>query len=452
MPLSSTSSPLIGLDLNQLIAALHAEGKLLHVSREVDPRFELGAVIQAIQKGPNLPVLFEAVKGSHYPVLSNVNGNYGLVASMLGAGRNSAAQRWATMMESNPADLPQEAVQADATEEIGLRELPQLVFAGKDGGPYITAGIIAVRDPQTGVQNLSYHRSQIMADKELRCRLGTSGDLFRIQQAAEKRGENLPVAMMIGVSPAVLLAAATSYGPDVSELDIAARLAGSRPALRRVESAGVDVPANAQFVLEGEILAGVRRPEGPYGDWLEYYTPLADNHVLMVNSVRARKDAIYYAILGASSEEITTSGVPICGSIYRAIRAWVPSVRDVCCYPSMQFCVVQMENQYEGQPRKAMLAAFGAEMTRLLYCVVVDEDVDIHDPADIVWAISTRCRPDRDIFQIPGVPSAGRDAHQTYWGRMGIDATKPLEGRDEFERRIIPGAATVRLDEYLSQK
>ena len=210
------------------------------------------------------------------------------------------------------------------------------------------------------------------------------------------------------------------------------------------------MPLATNFVIEGEILAGVRRPEGPFGDWLEYYVPIADNHVLKVNRVLARKDAMYYAFLGGSTEEIITSGVPVSGGIYRGIRAWVPTVRDVCCYPTMQFCVVQMEKQFEGQPRKAILAAFGAEMVRVLYCVVVDEDVDIHDPGDVIWAISTRCRPDRDIFQIPEVPSAGRDAHQSYWGRLGIDATKPLEWCDEFERTTVPGNATLNLDDYIN--
>jgi UbiD family decarboxylase len=447
---SKLSAPsLAGLELNALVAALEARGALLRVGREVEPRFELSAVIQAVQKGPNLPVLFERVKGSRYPVLSNVNGSYERVSSLLGGHTGNLAARWAAMMDIDPASLPQESAAAAATEEVTLAELPQVVFSGKDAGPYITAGIIAARDPQTGVQNLSYHRSQIISTNELRCRLGTTGDLFRIQQAAEARGEDLPVAMMIGVPPAVLLAGATSYGPEVQELDIAAKLAGKRLAMRRVDSAHVDVPANAHFIIEGEILAGVRRPEGPYGDWLQYYVPVADNHVLKVNRITARRDAIYYAILGASTEEITTSGVPICGGIYRAVRAWVPSVRDVCCYPSMQFCVVQIENQYEGQARKAMLAAFGAELTRVLYCVVVDEDIDIHDPVDVIWAISTRCRPDRDIFQIPDVPSAGRDAHCTYWGRLGVDATKPLAWRDEFERRIVPGADTLDLADYL---
>lgn len=451
MERSSTSHPLITLEPRQLAAALEAQGKLLRVRREVDPRFELSAVIDAVQKGPNLPVLFERVKGTRFPVLSNVLGNYDLVAAMIGADSASLARRWATLMDENPAEFTKTFGNEQGDyEEIELLELPQIVFAEKDGGPYITAGIIAVRDPSTGIQNLSYHRSQIISNNELRCRLGTSGDLFRIQQAAEKRGEDLKVTMLIGVPPAVMLAGATSYGPDVSELDIAARLAGGRFALRRIESAKVDVPLASNFVIEGEILSGIRRPEGPYGDWLQYYVPVADNHVLKVNRVLARKGAIFYANFGGSTEEIITSGVPISGGIYRAIRAWVPTVRDVCCYPATQFCVVQMDKQFDGQPRKAMLAAFGAEMERVLYCVVVDEDVNIHDPRDVIWAISTRCRPDRDIFQIPEVPSASRDAHQSYWGRLGIDATKPLEWRDEFERRTVPDSATLDLDGYIN--
>ena len=452
MSSSKRSAPLVGLELHALIAALDAQGRLLRVQRDVEPRFEASAVIHAIQKGPNLPVLFESIKGSRYPVLSNLNGSYGLVASMLGTNVKSLARHWAALMELDLAKLPEEPAAAGGTEEIRLLDLPQLTFAGKDGGPYITAGIVAARNEQTGIQNLSYHRSQIISAHEMRCRLSTSGDLFRMQQAAEKQGRNLPIAMMISVPPAVLLAGATSYGPNVNELDIAARLAGCRLELRHIESADVDVPASAHFVIEGEILAGVRRPEGPYGDWLEYYTRVTDNHVFKVNRVTARREAIFYAILGASSEEISTSGVPLCGGIYRAIHAWVPSVLDVCCYPSMQFCVVQMVNMYEGQARKAMLAAFGAELTRVLYCVVVDEDVNIHDLADVIWAISTRCRPDRDTFTIPEVPTSGRDPHKSYWGRMGIDATKPLEWRDEFERRTIPGTESIRLEDYIEKK
>ena len=109
--------------------------------------------------------------------------------------------------------------------------------------------------------------------------------------------------------------------------------------------------------------------------------------------------------------------------------------------------LVQIEKRYEGQAAKVMLGAFGAETNRQLYCVVVD--VDIHDLKDVIWAMSTRCRPDRDIIQIPNVPSYARDPHQVHWGRLGIDATAPLEWRDEFERKGYPGLESIRLEDYL---
>src|ERR1700680_1098601 len=196
MNLETDTTSLIRLEPTRLVAALEAQGKLLRVSREVDPRFELSAVIHAIQKGPNLPVLFESVKNCRYPVLSNVNGSYGLVASMIGANPNNLAQRWAALMERNLADLPKEVADPPGeTEEIGLLDLPQLVFAGKDDGPYITAGIFVVRDPATGVQNLSYHRSQIISPSEIRCRLRKSEDLVRIQQAAADLAQTLTDVM-----------------------------------------------------------------------------------------------------------------------------------------------------------------------------------------------------------------------------------------------------------------
>jgi UbiD family decarboxylase len=202
-------------------------------------------------------------------------------------------------------------------------------------------------------------------------------------------------------------------------------------------------------VIEGSLLPNVRRPEGPFGEWMDYYVPVTDNHVLAVDRVTARRGGLFYAVLSGSAEEITMSSIPLAGGIYRAVRTWVPTVSDVACWPLLQFCVLKLKKQFEGQPRKAILAAFGAEMNRILYCVAVDEDVDIRDLKDVVWAMSTRCRPDRNIFQIPDVPSFARDPHQIHWGRLGIDATAPLEWPAEFERKRIPGADRVRLEDYL---
>jgi 4-hydroxybenzoate decarboxylase len=290
----------------------------------------------------------------------------------------------------------------------------------------------------------------MISPTELRCRLSTSGDLFRVHKKLEDRGKPLEAAMLIGCAPALMLAGATTIGPDNSELDFAARITGMRFPMRACDTIDLSVPSTTEFVIEGELLAGERRPEGPYGDWMDYYIPVMNNHVFRVRKALARKNAMFYAVAAGSPEEMAMSAIPIAGMIYRAIRTYVPSVLDVVCYPFPQFCVVQIKKGFEGQARKAMLGAFGAEMNRLLYCVVVDEDVNAHDLRDVIWAMTTRCRPDRDVFIIPEVPSFARDPHQMHWGRMGIDATAPLEYGAEFERKRTPGEGDIRLEDYLS--
>jgi UbiD family decarboxylase len=435
--------------LRDFVARLEATGRLLRVRKEVDPRFELAAVLRAVQRASNLPVLFERVKGTRLPVVSNVCGSYESIAQILGVEPDQVVRHWAALMAEPAPARPPALVGTDDLEEISLFDLPLVTYCEKDAGPYLTAGVIAAKDPDTGRVNLSYHRMQMVDPGELRCRLSPSGDLFRMHARAERAGRSLEAAVLLGSSPALMLAAGTTVGPDESELALAERIAGHALSLRACRTVDLAVPASSDIVIEGELLASVRKPEGPFGEWMDYYVPVTDNHVFRVRRVAARPAALFYAILSGSTEEITLTAIPTAGSIYRAVRTWVPTVTDVACWPLLQFCILKMKKQFEGQPRKAILAAFGAEMNRVLYCVAVDEDVNIRDLKDVVWAMSTRCRPDRDIFQIPDVPSFARDPHQVHWGRLGIDATAPSEWPAEFERKRIPGADTVRLEDYL---
>ena len=434
--------------LRDFINVLRDRNQLLVVRKEVDPTFELHAVIRKVQSGPNLPVLFERVRGTRYPVVSNVLGNYGIVAQLLNVDIGQLAAKWAALANSN--DLPDQLMSEPhlPLEQISIKDLPHLMFCEKDGGPYLTAGVVFARDPDTGVVNLSYHRFQIIGDTELRCRLSTSGDLFRIQQKFERRGEPLAATIALGLPPAMMLAGATTVGPARSEYELAARLAGHRISTMVSPKHGLPVPASTEFIIEGEIAPVVRRPEGPFGEWMDYYVLQADNHVFDVQAVYARQDAVFHAISSGSNEELAISGVPIAGTIYGAIQTWVPNVTDVVCFPLPQFCAIQIKSPTEGQPQRAMLAAFGAEMSRVLYCIVVDDDVNIHNFQDVLWAIATRCRPDRDVMQIPNVPSFGRDPYRMHWGRLGIDATKPIEGAADFERKKIPGLEAIALENY----
>ncbi len=366
--------------LRDFLKRLEGRGELIRIRKEVDPRFEVAALIRDIQQRRNQPVLFERVKGSTLPIVSNTCGSYASVSAALGV------------------------------------------------------------EP--------HHRMQVIGDRELRLRLSPTGHLFEMQQRAERLGKALPMAVLVGVAPTVMLAAAARTNPGLTEVDLAAALAGEPFPLVRCPTLDLAIP-EAEIVIEGEMLAGVRRPEGPFGEWMDYYVPVMDNHVLEVQHVWTRPDAMYYAIHSGSAEEIVLTSLPINGDIYQAVKKWVPSVINVACWPMIQFCVIQMEKQYEGQPRKALLAAFGAELTRILFAVVVDPDVDIYDPSDVIWAMTTRCRPDRDTFTIPDVPSFGRDPHQVHWGRLGIDATAPLQWPAEFERKKVPGSGQIRFEDYL---
>ena len=440
----------LSLDMRGLLAALQSEDQVLHVSKMVDPRFELAAVTRHIQEDKNLPVIFENVDGTRFPVVSNLYGNYGLVAKIFGTNASGLAAAWSDATAAQDRHQPDEASGGlPEVEEIAFSDLPHVTFCEKDAGPYLTAAVVLARDPETGVTNLSYHRMQMLGDGELRTRLGRSGDLYRFQQKAESRDRPLDVAVIIGTPPAITLAGAAIIPPGESELGLAEGFAGRRFSMRRCETVDLECPAESEFVLEGEILPHERRPEGPFGEWMGYYVPVTDNHVIKVRRVVARRDAVFHAILAGTSEEIVLSSIPNAAMIYRAVRAFDPYVRDVVCFPLMQFVVVQIEKRYEGQAAKAMLGAFGAETNRQLYCVVVDEDVNIHEPKDVIWAMSTRCRPDRDIMQIPNVPSYARDPHRAHWGRLGIDATAPLEHREEFERKRYPGYDSIRLEDYL---
>jgi 4-hydroxybenzoate decarboxylase len=444
-------TPLCSSDLRTYLSQLEAEQRLLRVRREVDAKFELAAVTKRIQQTSNLPVVFERVRGTAFPVVSNLYGHYGLVARLLGTDVSGVAARWAALMADTGAAPAGTAPGAPpAVRSISLLDVPHLTYCEKDAGPYLTASVVLARDPDSGAPNLSYHRMQMVGDDELRARLSPAGDLFRMQQKAEATGQALEVAVLVGAPPAVNLAGAAAIAAGSSELDLADRIAGARLPTRRCQSVDLEVPAQAEFVIEGEILPGVRRPEGPFGEWQDYYVPVMDNHVLRVRHVTAREGALFHAILSGSTEELTLSAIPNAALIYRAIRAFDPSVRDVVCYPWPQFCVVQITKRYEGQAQKAMLGAMGAETNRLLYCVVVDDDVDPHDLRDVLWAMATRCRPDRDVMQIPNVPSFARDPHRIHWGRLGIDATAPLEWPSEFERKRYPGLESIRLDDYLS--
>jgi UbiD family decarboxylase len=416
----------------------------------VSGQFELAAVTQRSQRESDAPLLFRRVAGSRYPVMTNVFGSRPRLTKMLG-GNTSFCKRWLEIM-ATPVIAPVEVAEPNDLEEIRLSDLPQVTYFELDAGPYLTAGVYLANEPDTKVPNLSFHRAQIISDTELRIRLGGPHDLTRYQAKAEARGEALDVAIMLGPPPELVLAAAAPIAYDESELEVAGRLAGRALPMRRCRTVPLSVPAETEIVIEGRILPNVRRPEGPFGEFLGTYVPVGDNHVLEISAVIARRDAIYHALVCGSPEDLRLLELSVATRVYQALLAAKQrGIIDVACVPNVLSTVVQIEQLYEGHARQVMLTAMGANHDFNKSVLVVDDDVDINDFDDVWWAYLTRGRADARALVVADVPGFYRDPHKDFFGRLGIDATVPFGRKPEFLRKRIPGADAIDLGRYLAR-
>lgn len=434
--------------MRDYLEELLARGEMRVVEREISPRFELAAVTSASQKESDAPLLFRKVAGSEFPAVTNIYGSRRRLMGMIGAG-DSFCRRWVELMQ-NPPIPPVMVDEPKGLLSARLTELPQVTYFEHDAGPYITAGVFLARDPDTGVPNLSFHRSQIIADDELRIRLGASHDLADYQRRAEARGEALECAILLGPPPAIVLAAAAPLRLDESELEVAGRIAGKPLAMRRCRTVGLDVPAETEIVIEGRILPHLRRPEGPFGEFMGTYVPVGENHVFEVTEVLARPGAMFHALICGSPEDLRLLELAVATRTYQAlIAAKLRGIIDVACVPFATSTVVRMHTLYEGHAKQVLLTALGANHDWNKTVIAVDDDVDIGDFDDVWWAYLTRGRADRRAMIVPEIPGFYRDEFHDHWGRLAIDATVPFGRRDEFRRKRIPGASDIRLADYI---
>jgi len=440
--------------MRKAVEELAARGELREVAREVDPRFELAAVVAASQREGEAALLFRAIKGSALPAASNLYGSHDRLCHMIGASDGNFVRRWSDLtdaFEKKPIDPPILPVAAKNLAESRLSDLPAVTYHEKDAGPYITAGIVLARHPESGAANLSFHRAMQVSDQELRIRIGESHDLAGCMAAAEAQGEGLEVAMLIGPAPEIFLAACASLPPEADELAAAAMIRGEPVPMRPSRHIDLAVPADTEIVIEGRILPGERRPEGPFGEFMGYYVPGGDNHVLEIAGVTTRREPLYHALLCGSPEDMRPLETAIAARIYRhLVKTGLPGILDVGCRPRLLNTVVKIDKQSADHPREVMMAAFDAHPDYSKAVVVVDRDIDIHDMNAAWWAYLTRGRADTRAFVIADRPGFYRDPKGDHKGRLGIDATMPLDRAHEFELKRVPGADTIDLKDYLT--
>ena len=439
-------------DLRAFLEVLERHGKLVRLTRPVHPHTELGAlVIEAERRGR--AVLFETVQGSPMRVAANVAGDRAMLSLALGVEPRAAVP---TFLERSRRRIPPVTVTGAPVQEVVLtgdqvdvRGLPLVVLSEHDAAPYSTAGLVIAKDPDTGVRNVSFNRMMLRNRAEFGIRMMAPQHLGQIYDRAAARGRGLPVAVAIGNHPLELIAGATTiaYGDD--ELALAGALRGEPLEIARGVTVDVEVPARAEIVLEGEILQGVLEPEGPFGDFMQFYIPVTPNHVMRVSAVTHRRDAIFQTMHAGQAEDTALLALSREAQLYEAIAAAGTDVREVSLNPTILGGAVAIRKRFEGEPKQVMAAAFG-RYRWLKVCVVVDEDVDVFDPGDVWWAIATRARlgSAAGLLHVPDAPGLPRDPHGMHAGKLGIDATIPLGTWAEHARKRAPGLGRVRLQDF----
>ena len=442
-------------DLRGFLEVLEREEQLLRVHREVDTRFEIAAGIRKSSDTGGPALLFDNVKGHPgWRVLGALFATRRLVAMGLGVTEDKLLERYLTLEDQR---IPSEVTATGPVKEVrwtggdvDLDRLPIAVHSEKDCGAYVTIGIQIGKDPDTRVPNVSIHRMLRLGKDRLSLWAPPDHHLGRMILKAEDRGEGLEVATAIGVDPALIIGSQARVPYGVDEFAVSGGLRGAPVQLTPCETIDVEAPAHAEVVIEGVTVPGERVSDGPYGEYPGTYSESKQAPVLRVTAITMRQDPIYQTCLTGMpvTENHTLIECANAALVYRTVAAITPEVKDVSVTAGGTFrhhAVVSMRKRHEAEARNVILAllATGAGFKRV---VVVDEDIDVHDPVDVEWAMNTRVQPDRDVVIVPNLacstldPSAPAPRTTAGWG---VDATMPLRDNEYYRKVRVPGTDQV---------
>lgn len=435
---------------------LRSEGELVEVERPVSPVHELAGRVDASERSDNKAFLFHAVKGHTVPVAAGLYGS--TRRHLLGLRMRTVAEFAERLEQAIASPVPPERLggvgsgcqEVRFTPDMGLEHLPIPTHFPGDGGPYITSGVVMLHDGKR--INAGVYRIQVHGSHELTVMTNRFHDGHGIVGEALAAGRGVDVAVAIGVDPALFIAAFWPVGPVADETGVAGALQGQPLEVVPGLTVDLEVPAHAEIVIEGRIHPTRTRLEGPFADITGQVTSSGEQPVVEVTAITTRRDPIYHTVLGFNSREHFKSRNNDFWHDYQAAgRARVRGLDlgteyDVHFPPSGRnfHAVASLRKVDEGMPRRLIEGLFGA-YGYLKRVVVVDDDIDIRDPAQVEWAQATRVGRPEQITVENGLGSridASRDPSDERVVKVGIDATVPLAQRDEV---IRPGLSETGL-------
>jgi 2,5-furandicarboxylate decarboxylase 1 len=415
------------LGLRSFIMQLEKSGELTTITKPVSTEYELAGIINALGEKP---VKFENVKESRIPVVAGLVSSKDLICRSLDITKEQLLPKLSDAIAHPVAPtLVQNAACQEVIEtDVDLTKLPIMHYTERDGGKYVTSAVSIIKDPQTGARNMCFHRLMLKDKNHFVARIVENRGT---DCALKKAGGELDIAICVGNSTAVLLAAATSLPSGVDELGMANAL--EKTDVVKCKTVDLEVPADSEFVFEGRITSE-KTTEGPFLDLTGVVDRVRQQPIIEIKCVTHRKNPVYQTILAGKNEHKFLMGMPKEPTIYNEVNK-VCQCKDVYITPggcSWLHAVVQIHKVNADDGRKAVHAAFEGHKS-LKHVVVVDEDINIYDPNDVEWAIATRFQADKNLIVCSNQPGSSLDpsgdlseGKKATTAKAGVDATTPI--------------------------
>ena len=459
-------------DLRDFISQLESQGELKRITAEVDPYLEMTEICDRVLRAGGPVLLFENPKGFDTPVLGNLFGTPERVAMGMGEDSVTALRevgkllaslkepsppkgikdalksipKYKKVLDMAPKKIKKAACQDFVIEgdEVDLAKLPIQTCWPDDAAPLITWGLVITKGPNKSRQNLGIYRQQVIGKNRVIMRwLSHRGGALDFRDWQEKHpSEPFPITVALGADPATILGAVTPVPDTLSEYAFAGLLRGSRTEVTKCIGSDLQVPASAEYVLEGHLYPDDMADEGPYGDHTGYYNEVERFPVFTIERITHRKDPIYHSTYtGRPPDEPAMLGVALNEVFVPILQKQFPEITDFYLPPegcSYRMAVVSMKKQYPGHAKRVMMGvwSFLRQFMYTKFVIVVDDDIDTRSWDDVIWAMTTRMDPARDTTIIENTPIDYLDFASPVSGlgsKMGFDATNKWEGETDRE-------------------
>lgn len=435
------------------------------VEREIDPRYEASAIVEKLEKENRFPlVFFKNIRGSKIPLVINLGATYERLALSLGSSSVPQMVKDLALRERHPLPVKEISAKDAPCKQIILKGadadldlLPVLTHNEGDAGAYVNAAAMICKQRGTGAINVGIYRHQKQGKRQLGLMINPTNHASYVRAEYEDHNEPMEVALVIGHHPALNMAAVSKQAGVGSELEIAGAFLGEPLEIVKAETVDLIVPAHAEIVIEGIVPPKKRQYEGPFGEWPHYYYKEGEQPFIEVTAITMRKNPIYQSIHSAHFEHNIIGAAPRLGSLFKRVQEVVPSTTAVnlpLSGAARSHCYISVKKRAEGDPKQAALAALVTDPS-IKHVIVVDDDVDVFNETQVLWALAMRFQADRDLVVIPNI--IGSHLNPTAYGhdrlqrgpmetKLIFDATKPLPPYDFPKAAQVPDEVLNKID------